>query len=262
MKRYSTIHPLFMSFYSASLYRDVGRNWKKTSFLYLLLLLAVFLIPEMFQMRSEVSDYLRSKAPEIVRQVPVITISKGRASINEPMPYIIKDPETNAALFIIDTTGAVPSLVGTEAAALLTDSRLYLKRNAAETKILELKDIDNLVIDQARIYDWMDFFMENFVVALFPFALFFSFLFRVAQALVFAGIGMLMGKNLGLSLSYGAMVSLAIVAMTPSIILTAVYEYSGAKVPFGWVIGLLVSLGYLFFAVKANSEQEPAEDAR
>lgn len=259
MKRYTTIHPLFMSFYSGSLYRDVGSNWKKISFLYLFLLLAVCLIPEMFQIRSQISDYLRDEAPKIVRQVPVITITKGKVSLDEQMPYVIKDPGTNTPLIIIDTTGRVTSLKGSEAVALLTDSKLLVRRGPGETRAADLSGIDSLVIDQSKLYDWSDIIIDNFAIVLYPLALIFSFLFRTAQVLIFAAIGMLFAKNLKIPLPFQAMISLAIVAMTPSIILTTIYQFTGLKVPFWWLISFAVSIGYLFFAVKANSEQAPAE---
>src|SRR2546426_3324312 len=41
MRRYGILHPLLLSFFSRSLYRDVGRTWKGIGFLYLLLLLAL-----------------------------------------------------------------------------------------------------------------------------------------------------------------------------------------------------------------------------
>ena len=36
MKRYSIFHPLILSFFSKSLYRDVGKHWRGTGLLYLL----------------------------------------------------------------------------------------------------------------------------------------------------------------------------------------------------------------------------------
>ena len=45
MKRYSIFHPLVLSFFSKSLYRDVGKNWRGTGLLYLLLIIALLWIP-------------------------------------------------------------------------------------------------------------------------------------------------------------------------------------------------------------------------
>lgn len=255
MKRYTTIHPLFMSFYSKSLYQDVARNWGRTSFLYLFLLSAVCLIPTMFRVHSTVSDYLLNEAPKIVRQVPVVTITKGIVSVNEKMPYLINDPGTNAPLFIIDTTGTLTSLQGSEAIILLTKTKLFFKRSPKDIRIVDLSEIDSLTIDQPMVYEWIETFNEYFIYVLYPFALLFSLLLRIGEALIFAAIGMFFARNLRVSLRYRAMVSLAMVSMTPSLILDTMYTFSETNIPFWWIFNFLVAMGYLFFAVKANSEQ-------
>jgi hypothetical protein len=256
MKNYSTIHPLFMSFYSRSLYQDVGRNWRKISFLYLLLLLAVCLIPETFRVWREVSAYLDQEAPKVITQVPLITITKGKVVVDAAMPYVIKDPKTGTPLVIIDTSGKITSLAGSEASALLTDSTLFVRRNPTETRAFALSEIGDLVIDQSKLYEWTEIIKDNFIFVLYPLTLFFSFLFRTVQALVFAVIGTTFAKNLKLSLPFQAAVSLAIVAMTPSLILSVVFSTLGLTTSLWWLISFLVSLGYLFFAIKAQSEDQ------
>lgn len=245
-----------MSFYSKALYQDVGGNWKKISFLYLLLLLGVCLIPLVFRTQSVVSDYLSREAPKIVKQTPVITISKGKVSVPKDfgMPYIIRDPENNNPLIIIDTTGRTTSLSGTEAIALLTETNLIVRADPA-TRVLDLSGIESLTVDQSRIYDWIETFLDYLAIILYPIALFFSYIFRVLQALVSAVIGMFFARNLGVPLGFRALVSLSITSMTPAIILNTVHDYVGISIPFWWLINFLIALGYLFFAVKANAER-------
>jgi len=255
MKRYSTAHPLFMSFYSRPLYQDVATNWKKISILYLLLLLAVCLIPLTFKTRASVSDYVLREAPKIIKQFPVVSISKGQVSVDVPMPYTIKDPENNAPLVIIDTTGQVTSLAGSNALVLLTKTKLFFKRGPKESRILDLSDIDSLVINQSRLYDWMETFLEYFAFVLYPVALFFTFLFRISQALVFALIAISFSSYLKLNFKYSALLSIAIVSMTPAIILDTLYNYLDMAIPFWWLIDFALALAYLFFALKLNAEK-------
>jgi hypothetical protein len=254
MKQFSTVHPLYLSFYSKALYQDVGRNWGKVSLLYLVLLLAVCAIPIMFKFHAAASDYLHSEAPKVVKQVPVITISKGVASVNEAMPYIIKDPESGVPLIIIDTTGKTDSLKGSEALILLTKTKLFFRRSARDTRTFDLSEIDTLVINQATVYDWIETFLDYFIYVLYPFALLFSFLFRVAEALIFGVIAMLFSRNSRAPLRYRAAFSVAVVSMTPAIILDTLYNYAEITIPFWWLLNSLIALGYLFFAVKANAD--------
>jgi len=248
-----------MSFYSKALYQDVGRNWKKISLLYLLLLLSVCSIPIVFRVHSALSDYLHQEAPKIVKQVPVIIIDKGVASVNEEMPYIIKDPESSAPLIIIDTTGKTDSLKGSDAIVLLTKTKLFFRRSARDTRTLDLSEIDTLTIDQARVYDWIETFLDYFIFVFYPFALLFSFLFRLVEALIFGAIGMLFARNMKVPLRYQATLSLALVSMTPAIILDTLYNYGDINIPFWWIINFLIAVGYLFFAVKANAEHAGLE---
>lgn len=256
MKNYSTIHPLFMSFYSKPLYQDVGRNWKKTSYLYLFLLLAICMIPITFRIYSSVSKYVLNESPKLIKQVPVITITKGHASTDVQMPYIIKDPDGNKAIVIIDTTGKTTSLKGTDAVALLTDTRLIFKKNDAESRIFELDKVDDLVINQSKLYDWIDSLLEYFPFVIYLFLLLVSFLFRLAQGLIYTLIGVYYAKYRKLQLRFAAVMSLTVVSMTPSIILDTAYNYLNVTVPFWWLIDFAVALGYLFFAIRANSSGE------
>ncbi len=254
MKRFSTVHPLYLSFYSKALYQDVGRNWGKTAFLYLFLLLAVCSIPIMFRVHSAVLRLSPRRSPEDRETDPLITISKGVASVNEAMPYIIKDPEGGAPLIIIDTTGKTDSLKGSEAVILLTKTKLFFRRSAGDTRTLDLSKIDALIIDQAALYDWIETFLEYFIFVFYPFALLFSFLFRMVEAFIFGVIGMLFSKNMRVPLRYQAALSLAAVSMTPAIILDTLYNYAEINIPSWWLINSVVALGYLFFAVRATAD--------
>ncbi len=248
-----------MSFYSRPLYRYVGTNWKRISYLYLMLLLAVCLIPTMFKTHSLVSAYVLQKAPGIVRQIPPITITKGQVSVNVQMPYLIKDPESNDPLIIIDTTGQTTSLKGSSALVLLTKTNLQMKKGPTESRTLELSSIGDLVIDQAVAYDWIETFLDYFIFVLYPLALLFSYSLRIIQAMIFTVVGMGLARSLRISLRVSSLMSLAIVSMTPAIILDAVYNYMDVTVPSWWLIDFLIALGYLFFAVSSLAEKDTSQ---
>ena len=259
MRSYTIFHPFLLSFFSKSLYRDVGRNWRGAAFLYLLLLLAVCSIPPMVKIHLGFTEFVKKTAPGVVQQIPDITISGGEASIKEPQPYIIKDPDTGKPLIIIDTTGKYTSLNDTKATALLTKTEFIVKRNARETRIFKLSEFDKLFIDQDRINSWLEIFRKWIAIVLFPFALVFSFIYRIVQALVYALFGLLFAKATGSSLDYDALLSLAIVAITPAVILNTVRNMLGIPIPLWWFICFVIAMGYLFFAVAANRNEGVAE---
>ena len=255
MKRYTIIHPLYMSFFSASLYRDVARNWKGFCLPYLLSLLALCIIPGVMKIHSDISDYLSVEAPKIAKQVPVITILKGKVSIDKPEPYIIKDEKTGAPLIIIDTTGLTSSLEGSKALVLVKKTELIVKRDENETRRFDLSEIGNLVIDRSLIYNWMDTMEDFFVVVLYPMAVFFSFLYHAAEVLMFASIGIILTRSQKISLTFRELVRLAAVSITPAMILGALIVAADVRVPYWWIISFWISMGYLFFAVRVNREK-------
>jgi hypothetical protein len=246
-----------MSFYSKSLYQDVGRNWKGISFVYLLSLLALCWIPGMVQLHSDFYDYVTNTAPDIVEQFPPVTISNGEASIDEPEPYFIKDPEYGAVM-IIDTTGQFTSLNDTEARALLMKTKFIIRESETATRIFDLSQVNDFVVDQSLINGWLEILRNWLAIVIYPFAVLFSFVYRVIQALLYAAIGILMAKMMRATLSFQSLLSLAIVAITPAVLLGTVLNYMYMGGPFWNLVCFAISMGFLFYAVKANSEGEIA----
>jgi hypothetical protein len=259
MKRYTTVHPLFMSFYSKSLYRDVGANWRKISYLYLLLLLSVCLIPVMFRTHQMVSDYVHAKAPEIVKQIPVITITKGEVSADVNMPYVIRDPESKAPVVVIDTTGQTTTLKDSGAFVLLTKKSLIIRKEKSGTRTFDLSEIESLTINQSVAYEWIETFLDYFIFVLYPLSLIFSLALRIVQALIFALMGLVLSTRLRADLKFSSFMSLAIVAMTPSIMLDTVYNYIDIAIPSWWLVDFIIALGYFFFALRAVAEERSSE---
>jgi hypothetical protein len=257
MKHYSYIHSLYYSFYSKSFYQNVAAIWKGLCFGYLLFILCLLWIPEISRIHSEVTEYISAEAPKYVKQVPVITIAQGKVSVKEQVPYFINVPEKNTPFAIIDPSGRITSLDKTSASVLLTDSQLIVKNSSSKSRALDLKGVD-LVIDQKVIYGWLETFDALFPIILFPFVVLSSFLFHVMQVLLSAGIGTLFAKQFHAKINYKALVRLSAVSFTPAIVLQTIHALLDIPFPFRTPISFLISLGYLYYAVGANSETSPS----
>lgn len=253
MPRFSILHPLYMSFYSRELYRDVAANWRGKVFVYLFLLLALCWLPVIGVMKSTVTSYITYESPKLVGQFPEITIANGKATVDAVMPYTINDPDTGKPLAILDTTGKVTSLKGSEAAVLLTGDQLILKMSDAETRSYSLKDAGEVKINQDQIRAWMKTFDDGFVFLVYPAMLFISYVYRVLQVLLFAFIGKMYNKSLGAGLDYGGLVRISVMAVTPCIILNTVYMSLKTPISAWGLICFIISVGYLYFGVAANA---------
>ena len=253
MKQYSYINSLFYSFYSKSFYQHIARNWKGLRLSYLLFILCLFWIPETSRIHSEVSEFLSAEAPKYVKQVPLITISQGKVSIKEQTPYLINMPGKDTPFAIIDTSGQTTSLDKSSTLVLLTKSQLIIKNSSSESRTFDLKGIDHLIIDQKALYEWIETFNTVFPVILFPFILFFSFLYHAIQVLLIAGIGTLFAKRFQAELDFKALIRLAAVSFTPAIILQTIHAILDIPFPYSAPISLIITLGYLYYAVGSNS---------
>ena len=256
MKRYTVFHPLILSFFSKSLYRDVGQYWRGTGLAYLLLVLALLWIPSIIKVHSSFEQFVDHDAKKFTEQLPAITISKGQVSTDVTTPYFMKDPDSGAVFMIIDTSGEYQTLDDTPAQALLTKTKFMMRKSAAETRSYDLAGIDGLSFDRTRVENWLRTGKQWFIPAGYPVFVLFSFAFRTIQVLIYALIGMLFARMFQVSLGYKALMRLAAISITPILILNLVLEFVPVHIPLWSLLGIAIGLGYLFLAVKWNSEPD------
>lgn len=259
LKRYSVFHVFVLSFFSKKLYVDIARNWKGLNFLYLLMLLAICWIPPMIELQMGFNNFMKNEAPLVLDQIPEITLNDGRISIKEEQPYFISDPESGVPYVVIDTTGKIKSLDDTDAFVLLTEDKVFSRKNKFESRTYDLSNIKEFfVVDGEKITGWLNIGKKYLVPVIYPIAVSGSYVYRIIQALIYAAIGLLFAKICKARLSYGTLVRLAIAAVTPCIIVGTLFAFIGFSLP--GIVYLLAALGYLFFAVASSSGQEDEED--
>lgn len=254
MKKYSLIHIPALSFFSKDLYRDVGLHWKGVNFLYLLLLLVICWTPTLIKVHVGFTSFVKNIAPAVVEQLPEITFDNGEASISEPQPYYIINPDDGAVLAIIDTTGQINSLEGTDAICLLTRDKVIARKSKFENRTFDLSQMkEHFVLNSELVMGWLRTANKFLAIAIAPFAILGSYSFRIVQALLYAVAGLMFAAGCKAKLSYAALIRLAVVAMTPCLLAKTIFGLAGIHLPFASLIFLAITLGYLFFAIKANS---------
>ena len=254
-RRYTIIHPLFMSFYSKDFYRDVAQNWKNYAFLYLLFLLALCSVVKTVKIHYDLSDFLTKHAPAFISQFPAVTFSNGKASIEADEPYFIKDPNSGEDIIIIDTTGQINSLNDTSAVMLLTETKLIIKKSDRQTQVFALSEIEDFRIDKDAIYGWLRIVQKWLAVIFFPFFVLGSFVYRLVQVMIYGIIGMLFASILKTDIEFQSLISIAIMAITPVVILDTLMGPPGLSAVFWRFLCFLISMGFLFYGIKANSNR-------
>lgn len=265
MKKFSIAHIPVFSFSSGDLYREVAQVWQGTCFPYLLLLLTVCWIPATVQLQLAFNDFVRNDAPKVISQVPQVTIVDGTAFVDASQPYFIVDPETNAPVFIIDTTGRYTSLRGTGAYGLLTGREAIVQKSKYETRTFTFENVEQFSIDAQRVTGWLETARRYAIPVMFPFAVAGSFLYRLVQVLIYALLGMLMAALCKRKLQYLTLVRLAVVAVTPCIIVATLLGIFDVRLPLAGLWYFLAAMAYLFFGVRISgngSDQASEPDSQ
>lgn len=257
-KRYSAFQALYMAFYSGDLYQDVLRRWHGVGAGYLLLLVVLSWLPLLVKVQVGFSDFVRNDAPKFLEQIPPITIDKGKVSTPVETPYFIKDPDNGREMAIIDLTGTITSLEGRDAKILVLPSKVLARQSAMEVREYDLSQVQHFEITKEKVQDWLQTFKNLFLVVVAPFAMLGGYIYRILQLLLYAAIGMGFASINKLKVEYGDMMRLTAVAVTPAILINAVYDLAGKGVPMWSLICLGIALCYLFFAVKSAAAEPRA----
>lgn len=251
MKKYSVFHPLWMSFFSKDFYLDVLRNWKGISFLYLLILVVIVIIPPAIHFKQGVSAMVR-ESPKIVEQMPEITIKGGVVSTPENRPYFIRDPKEKRAYGIIDTSGRYLTVQGTDAVVLMTRNRLFLKHSEVETRQYDLSNITELRITRSDIAGWIDWADKWIVAGVVFFMVIGLYIWKVIAALIYTVICLIITSIMKVTIPYSSKLSLAIIAMTPVSLLIWVFDFFKISIPYEWLLSLAATTFFMAFGIYMN----------
>ena len=200
------------------------------------------------------AGFVKNDAPTVVEQVPEITITDGRVSIQEPQPYYIKIPDTNDILAAIDTTGSIESPEDVNAFFLLTNTSIITRQSDFETRTFDLSQVKSFTVSGEGIMKFLNIIKKFLAIILYPIALLSSYVYRIIQALIFAAVGLLFVSMCKVSLSYGALLRLAVVAMTPCMIVKTVFVLVGVYFPCIGLLYIVITLAYLYYGVSACSQ--------
>jgi hypothetical protein len=257
MRRFSNPRAIALSFFSRELYRDVAHEWLGAGLCYLLLVTFLCMVPPLIKMQVGIAGFAREEAGPILEQIPPISIRHGHVLAAVPMPFVIRDAR-GGALAVLDTTGQVSSLDSTEARVLVTAKQIMIRKSAAETRTFELSRVGHFEMDQARARRWLRLFVTWCALVLSPFVFAGLFLFRLMQVVVFAAIGAVLARPLGVRLGFAPLMRLAAVAFTPVFVIDILRGAAHLRVPLWWLLSMILALVYLIFALQANREPEPA----
>lgn len=255
MKGYNVLQAIPMSFYSKNLYRDVATNWGGKALLYLLFLLALSWIGATIQMQHSLNEGYRGNADKVITQLPVVTIKDGKLSTPENRPYIITDPDNHEPLAIIDTTGQYTTLQQAKTKVLVTQTSIITQTEPNEIKTSQIPTTVSGVVNPQKINSYVKSYLGYAWIILFVVFVILAYIYRIIQALVYSVIGKIFSALSGSGLTYGQVVQIAMVAITPVIVFATIFQFFDIKFPYQILFYFVLAMIYLFYGILANKKK-------
>ncbi|HEY7498541.1 MAG TPA: DUF1189 family protein [Vicinamibacterales bacterium] len=264
MKKFGFLRAIVLSFYSADLYRDVGRNWKGTGLLYLMLLLAICWVPTAIRMHFGLHRFAETRVPKITAELPDITIADGVMHSNPPGRHEFRDedprPGRDASVFIIDDTiDDIPSDIPPGTMMLTRREFGGAQPNRSERRVFKLSAIGDMNLTRQKVGDFLSSLQFWLPPIAFAFSVLGSLVFRLVQALLYGSLAQMFAKSKQVSIDFRTALRIAAVAVTPVIVLRTLIWFLPSEPSWyiRWPVAILITLGYLRFAAGALAN-EPA----
>lgn len=253
MRQYGMFKAFFMSFYSKDLYRDVVKNWGGYAILYLLLLVAISWVPITAEMQFMLNHAYDNESDKIIQQIPVLTIVNGKIRTPEKRPYIIKSIDNDKdRLVVIDTSGKYKTLEEAQATMLITETEVLTQTKPDEMRINTVPANWNVTLDPQVINGFIKKYLGYSWVLLFPLFILLGFIYRFIQVLIYSVIGKIMSAMTHVDLSYGQIMQIMMVALTPTTVACTLFSVFNVNFPYqGWLYFALAMV-YLLLGIKAN----------
>lgn len=254
MRQYGMFKALFMSFYSKSLYRDVAQNWGGYAILYLLLLVTLSWIPLTILMQTTFNHLYEQDSDQIVRQIPTLDIKDGKINTPEKRPYIIHSLDNNKdRLVVIDTTGKYKTLQQAQSTMLVTQTQVLTQTKPDEIRINDVPTNLTIVLDPQVINGYLKTYIGYAWILIFPCLVLFGFIYRFIQVLIYSLFGKFFSFLMkGAPLSYGQIMLIAMVALTPATVFCTAFGFFGVTFAYQPFFYFALAMAYLVLGIKAN----------
>jgi len=240
-------------------YREIKDNKFGKSFTYLLILfLIVYFIggTKTFVVTKAVMEEL---AIHFSSDVPDFKLEKGEFSFEGKMPHYISG-STNE-VFVIDTTGQTDEKVleDVQTGMLITKDKLYMKQNAGELRILNLREFGDVKVTKADIAEFLPKISWIILIVL-VFGFIFVLGWKLLNAVLLAFLGLAINSAMNAKLKYNNMLNISIYALTLPFLLKLAVDLSGYYVPGFRLIYWGISALYVAMAVKSIKDSYEEEE--
>ena len=145
---------------------------------------------------------------------------------------------------------------------LLTRDKCFLRQKTGEVRMYDLSKSQSkrIFLSHEVISKLIQLLRRWAVPVMAVFILILSYLKRLMQAFLLALLGLGLASALETDLDVGELLSLAIVAMTPAMILESLWALSVRVFPLIWILWFLLIVGYYVYAINAAATRLPSPE--
>jgi hypothetical protein len=253
-----------LSFYSADLYRDVGRRWHGAGLLYLTVLLAICWVPTAVRTHTALRRFAADEVPKLTARLPEIDITDGVMQCRPPGRHDLREenPRPGAppeGLIIDDSIDDVPSDLPPGTMMLTRHEFGASRPNRAERRVFALSAFGDIHLTPQRVHGFLTSLQFWLPPLAFLVCLLGSLAFRFVQGCLYAVLAQAFARGKQVSLDFAAALRISAVAVTPVIVLrTVIWFFPGEPYWYlRWPIAIIITILYLRFAI-ASLAEEPA----
>jgi hypothetical protein len=259
---------IWMSFYSADVYREVARTWRGVGILYLLLVLAITWLPTPVRWARALQNFAESYGQKVVDQLPAIKIQDGVMSSSPSGRHVILDPQDErgerALVIIDDSIDEAPSEMPTDTIVLTRLEAGMIRPSRSERRVWKLSGASNVELTPTDIQGLIQSWPFWIPPLCYVFAVAGSLAFRSLQLLVYTAVGQALARRAKVKLDGRALFRLSAVAVTPVIVLRTLLWFGPWEPAWyiRWPIAIAITLAYLRFGIRAaGAEASPVGSA-
>ena len=258
MNNISFFQSLYLPFFSADYYRAVVKNKTgfglKTLFGVLTLNWLITLVIVSFAFFRIVNDAeFKALKEHLIKQIPEITIKDGKVSISEPTPYVITLPDSSPVAVFIGENDQI-SETAKNAPILVTSDEFVVNNNdKRQSRTYKTAEFEDATFDAQSLEAFVTMIFWITIPILLVFTVGGSYLFRLLQLFVFAGIGQIFNAIFSTRLAYDQMCRLTGAALTPVLLfdIGLFYVWGGPKL---WFFNFFLAMIFLGFGVSSCKE--------
>jgi hypothetical protein len=192
--------------------------------------------------------------------VPQITISGGKASIQEQQPYYIETGEKDLVLAIDTREGkekdALDYLKDVSTGAVLTRDSVVTK-SQGQIRIIPLKEMPDVVVNSKNVRHVVKKYLPLAGSLILLVIMLYFLVIKPLQAIIFALLPYLAARSYAVALTYGEAVKIAAVAMVPPVALDLLFNLSGINIPLAFIIYFGLYIALLILAVRDLARSMP-----